>query len=205
MEQVSTTGADGDRVVAVVLAAGASTRMGRSKLTLPFGDSTVIGSTLKGVRASGVDDVVVVVGHHEEAVREALEPEVEAVRNPDPSRGNASSLAVGLAAHAGAGAAVVVPADMPRISSEAIDQVVDAWRGGACVAALVDYSDGAGHPVLIDRSLFDVVGELHASKALWRLIEGLDPEVVRRVTLDRPKPVDINREPDYRLALRRLG
>lgn len=200
-----TTGTPSGRVAAIVLAAGSSSRMGRSKLTLPFGESTVIGSTLRRVRDSSVDDVVVVVGHHEEAVRGTLESDVVVARNPDPSRGNASSLAVGLAAHADAGAAVVVPGDMPLISSEAIDRVVEAWRGGACVAALVDYSDGAGHPVLIDRSMFDVVAELHAPKALWRLIEGLDPEVVRRVALDRPKPVDVNREADYRLALQQLG
>jgi molybdenum cofactor cytidylyltransferase len=205
MEASPTSQTNGDRVVAIVLAAGAASRMGRSKLTLPLGDSTVIGTTLAAVEGSRVDDVIVVVGHHGQAVREAVAPGVSVVENPDPSRGNVSSLAVGLEAIGDAGAAVILPADLPTVWGAAIDNVIDAWRGGACVAALVEYSDALGHPLLIDRSMFDVAGALHGAKALWHLVEALDPEVVRRVRVDHPKPLDINREADYLLAVQQMG
>jgi len=191
-------------VVVIVLAAGGSSRMGQPKLVLPFGGMTVLGATLAAVCGSVADNIVVVLGHHADALRAAVPSGVQTVINPDPTRGNASSLAAGLAASPHAAAAVVILGDMPGVSPEVVDEVIAAWRGGACVAAVVEYADGPGHPLLIDGSLFGVVLALEGEGALWTLIDGLDRDVVRRVPVSSPKPTDVNRMEDYHRALREL-
>jgi molybdenum cofactor cytidylyltransferase len=191
-------------VAAVVLAAGEASRMGASKLTLRFGESTVIGTTISAVLRAGVDSIVVVVGHHAEEVAAAMPDDVMIVENEDPTRGNASSLATALVAVPGAGAVLVVLGDMPGVDPDVMDQLVAGWRGGACVAALVRYTDGPGHPLLIDASLFGIVMSLTGERSLWELVGGLDRDVVLEVAVAGPKPVDINSVADYRRATARL-
>lgn len=61
-----------NRIGAVVMAAGMSTRMGTSKLTLPYKQSTIIGEGVKALREGGVDEIVAVLGGYAELVREAV-------------------------------------------------------------------------------------------------------------------------------------
>ena len=102
---------------AVVLAAGASSRFGSPKQAL------LLEPVLDRVRASSVDDVVVVLGAYE------LESSARTVRCPDWERGPGASLRCGLAAlPAEAEAAVVVLGDGPGLDPAAIDRVIAAWR-----------------------------------------------------------------------------
>lgn len=90
-------------VCGVVLGAGRSTRLGRPKQTLPFGDTTLLGWTVRDVEASSLDRVVVVVvgGAAEEAKaglasRDSSAPRAELVSNDAYASGCASSLLAGL-------------------------------------------------------------------------------------------------------------
>ncbi|HEY7940414.1 MAG TPA: NTP transferase domain-containing protein, partial [Candidatus Limnocylindrales bacterium] len=90
-------------VTSVVLAAGAGSRFGGGKLLAPLEGRPVLQHVLDTLAAAGLTNVVVVLGEDAEAVETALRWRTERrVRNPDPARGLASSLQVGLAA-AGAG------------------------------------------------------------------------------------------------------
>jgi len=88
----------------VVLGAGRSTRLGRPKQTLPFGDTTLLGWTVRDVEASSLDRVVVVVGGAAEeakaglASRDSSAPRAELVSNDAYASGCASSLLAGLEA-----------------------------------------------------------------------------------------------------------
>jgi molybdenum cofactor cytidylyltransferase len=104
-------------VWAVVLAAGASSRFGSPKQAL------LLEPVLERVRASSVDDVVVVLGAHE------LQTSARTVLCPGWADGPGASLRCGLAAlPADAEAAVVVLADGPGLDPAAIDRVIAAWR-----------------------------------------------------------------------------
>lgn len=190
----------GRRVGAVVLGAGAASRMGRSKLTLPYGDSDVIGSILGTLRRSVVTDVVVVTGYHADEVEASIGGVVATTRNPDPDRGNVSSLVCGLdALDESIDGVVVVLGDMPGISVEVIDGVVGAFARGITDAVVPVYLDGWGHPIVASRGLIDIV-DRSADQPLWRAIKELDPTQRHEFVVDSPKPVDINTPLDHETA-----
>ena len=191
-------------IAAIVLAAGASRRLGRNKLLLPFSGGTVVSATIVRVLQSPVDRVVLVLGHEAELVRaRAGLPEdsrLSAVENPGWSSGMASSLRVGLEASGDAEAVIVALGDQPGIDPAVVARVVAAFRAGASLAVPVHGDPAApdgerlGHPVLFGRALF----------AELRALEGDTGarEVVRRHWASAARvlgvPVrDVDTEADY--------
>src|SRR2546428_13979091 len=86
------------QVSAIVLAAGRSSRMGRPKMTLPFGSSTILETVIEALEESEIRDVTVVLGHHWEQVYPVIQHrDVQVVVNPRPERGMLSSAQWGVA------------------------------------------------------------------------------------------------------------
>jgi CTP:molybdopterin cytidylyltransferase MocA len=128
---------------AVLLAAGASSRYG----TAPPKQQELLPRVLAALRASSVDDVVVVTGAHR------LETDARTVACPEWERGPGASLRCGVAALPDdAEAALVVLADGPELDPRAVDRVTASWRdeGGLVVAAT--YGGVRLHPVLLARA-----------------------------------------------------
>ncbi|HEY7444720.1 MAG TPA: nucleotidyltransferase family protein [Vicinamibacterales bacterium] len=147
-------------IPAIVLAAGASTRMGRPKALLPLGGETFLSRIVKTLRDAEVDDLLVVIGHEGAMITASLAPlafPVRVVENPDYSRGQLSSLQAGLRAadRPGVRGVLVTLVDLPLISSSTVRAVLDAYRRHP-TAAIVRPVDGNrhGHPVVFDRQLF---------------------------------------------------
>lgn len=129
-----------------MLAAGAATRFGSPKQRL------LLAPVLERVRASAVDDVVVVLGAYD------VETDAWTVRCPEWERGPGASLRCGLAALAsGTEAAVVVLADGPSLAPEAVDRVLAQWRAGGGGAVAASYGGARGHPLVLPRELWDAV------------------------------------------------
>ena len=128
------------RVAAVVLAAGEATRFGAPKQRI------LLPAVLERLTRTSVDEIVIVQGAYE------LEsPDARVVACEDWQRGPGASLRCGLAAlpH-DVEAAVVVLADGPHLSPEAVERVVAAWREkGGVVAA--SYDGARGHPLVLGR------------------------------------------------------
>jgi nicotine blue oxidoreductase len=124
-----------------VLAAGASTRFGEPKQRL------LLPGVLERVRASAVDEILVVLGAH------PVETDAATVACPQWDRGPGASLRCGVAAlPSNAAAAVVVLADGPDLDPRAIDRVIARWkRDGADVVAAT-YGGLRLHPVLLARA-----------------------------------------------------
>lgn len=150
-------------IPAIVLAAGKSTRMGRLKANLPLGDQqTFLTRIVSTLLDAGIDDVVIVVGHEAESVVAAFASSGLPARfavNRNYESGQLSSLLAGLALvdRPGVAAALVTLVDVPLTTAETVRAVLDRYR--RTHAAVVRPTRGAehGHPLLLDRSLFDAL------------------------------------------------
>lgn len=189
-------------ITAIVLAAGASKRMGQQKLVMPFRGSTILNATIGAATASGADQVVVVTGH-DAAIVEAsiLNDSAIVIRNHYARRGNMSSLMSGIEASPDAEAFVLVAGDMPTIRATDIRRMVDLWKTDHPYAAVTEYTDRISHPFLLSWAAVSDARPHQGEKVLWKLwIESGDERVVR-VQAGIPAPVDVNTEED----LGRLG
>ena len=154
---------------AVVLAAGAATRFGAPKQRL------LLPAVLERVRASCVDEVVVVAGAHE------LEADARVIPCPEWERGPGASLRCGLAA-LDAEAAVVVLADGPDLAPGAVDRLVERWRETGEPYLAASYDGARSHPVLLARELWPDVPD--------EGFRGREPVLVACDDLGSPGDVD---------------
>lgn len=141
------------RVGAVVLAAGASSRMGRMKALLEYGGETFVDRQVRAY-AGLCEPVVVVVSADGAAELVAGMKETERVvfvLNPRVEGGMISSLRCGLRALGGVEGALYAPVDGPGVKRETVAKLVAEWCGGVARAR------GGGHPVVVGR---EVMGEL---------------------------------------------
>ena len=148
-------------IAALVLAAGASTRMGQPKAALPLGSGgrTVLSASVVTLLDAGLPSVVVVAGAHAGAVRAAWpsrDPRVRIIDHAGWAQGQLSSLVAGLDAvdDPRLEAILVTLVDVPLVTSATVRAVVAAWRKTR--APIVRPVDGPlhGHPVIFDRSVF---------------------------------------------------
>jgi molybdenum cofactor cytidylyltransferase len=190
-------------ITAVVLAAGKSERMGRPKMLLPFGRKTLIETVLAGVLRSRVDDVVVVLGAHREAIEPVVSKfQLRTVFNPDHGNGMLSSVLRGLGeVPAAAQAFLVVLGDHPFPPASAIDRLIAARERTGKGIVLPVFRGRRGHPVLIDMRYRDDVTVLDPSVGLRQLLRD-HPNDVLEVSVRTPSVLtDIDRPSDYRKAL----
>jgi molybdenum cofactor cytidylyltransferase len=161
-------------VAGVVLAAGASTRMGENKLLLRLDGEALVARAARRAAAAGLDPVVVVLGHEAERVGRELDGiACRPVFNPDHATGQASSFRAGIAAvPEDAPAAVILLADMPHVTAEMIAALVGRYRQTRASLVVSEYGGVHAPPTLYDRSLF---GEIRAMSG-----DGCGRQVVRR-------------------------
>ena len=188
-------------ISAVVLAAGASTRMGAHKLLLPLGDQPIVRRTVRQVCDAGFADVLVVVGREADAVRAALDGlECRFAINAAYESGMGSSFRVAVDALGGCEAAVFALADQPFVTTDDYARVRDAFHGDRAIVC-ARFGDVTAPPHLFARELFD---------ELRTLTEGARPVLTRHASraliVDLPADhlVDIDTPEDYAQALHRV-
>jgi molybdenum cofactor cytidylyltransferase len=194
-------------VGAVLLAAGAGSRLGgRPKALLELGGVPLIVRQLVALSGAGVDEVVVVTGHHADAVEAAVRPfPITLVNNPSPDDGQASSVRVGLQALSPKLDAVMVAlADQPLISEQDITALIGAFKkrgDAAMVVPRVKVEGGdpePGNPVIFDAALREewLAGSADLACRKWRKSH---PDRVRwfetdnrryRVDIDTPEDLE---------------
>ncbi len=152
-------------ISALVLAAGQSTRMGRPKMVLPWGESTVLGHVIDVFRASGAEDVLVVSGGDRAAVEDiAASCAARAVFNPHYAEQDMlSSLQAGLRSMPlEAEACLVALGDQPQIMPSTVRALLDTYRSTSAPLIVPSYQMHRGHPWLVARSLWDAVLAMQA-------------------------------------------
>lgn len=197
---------DQPRTFAVLPAAGRSVRMGRPKLLLPWGDATVIERVVHTWRASHVDALVVVVHPDDLQLAEACRrfgADVVVAATPPPEMKD--SVLIGLEYLAACyrpvpdDAWLLAPADMPELTTAAVDAVVGAWRMGGGPIVVPCHNGRRGHPVLFAWPLADEVralGPAHGLNELVRRHPSREIELSDEAILaDLDTPDDYGRRP----------
>lgn len=156
------------RVVAVLLAAGTSSRMGELKQLMPYRGRTIVEACVETLLASAVDEVLVVVGHRADEVAAAVSRfAVRVVRNDDYLEGMSSSVAAGVrAAPEGADAVMICLCDQPHVPVTVFDAVLAAYRERDAAIVVPTIAGDTGHPVVFDLSLRDEILAADPSRGL---------------------------------------
>jgi molybdenum cofactor cytidylyltransferase len=184
-------------IAGIILAAGASSRMGTPKALLDYRGETFLNRLIR-VLGAVCDPVIVVLGYHAEEIRSAAHGRARFVVNPDPSRGQLSSLQTALAAvPEDAEGFLFVPVDCPAAEPETVRRIVETLLSSEELLVIPQFEGRHGHPVCARREL---IAELLALPA-----EGQAKEVVRRHaahyfdTLDAGVLSDIDDPEAYRI------
>ena len=172
-------------IAALVLAAGRAVRMGSPKLLAPVGGHPLIEWVITAARASGCDDVLVVLGAGADEIgRVAVEAGARTVLNPRHAEGMGTSVAAGVAALPGTCEAVVVLlGDQPFVTPEIIDALIEAHRSTGRPLVASRYGTVRGVPALIARPMFEEARRL-AGGAGGRVLFRRHPDLV--VDVDVP-------------------
>jgi molybdenum cofactor cytidylyltransferase len=195
-----------DQVAAIILAAGASARMGHPKQLLPWGEKTMLQHVVDIVSAAPVDQIVLVLGYQAQKVLDSLDlgqqpatPSIQVVINPHPERGLSSSMQVGLAAlEDDIDAALFVLADQPAITPQIIGAIVERYRQTHAPIVVPVYQGRRGNPTLFAREMFPALMQVRQDQG-GRAILGRYAHLIAQVEVGSDAIFqDIDTVEDYR-------
>jgi molybdenum cofactor cytidylyltransferase len=186
------------KIAGVLLAAGQARRAGGiNKLLATINDEPVVRIAARNALGSGLASLTVVTGHMSTEIEAALDGlPVTFVHNPDYAEGMAGSIRAGIAAlPADADAALILLADMPEVTAEAIDRLIAAYAPEAGVLIVGAAHDGKrGNPVLWDKSHFEDLARLEGDSGARLLLDDHPDDLVlvetgpgARLDLDTPE------------------
>jgi molybdenum cofactor cytidylyltransferase len=179
--------------------------MGAPKAALLTGDGdSFVARIVRTLREAHVDDLVIVTGRHHEAVidalrRDRLMPSPRVVRNPDPSRGQLSSLLAGMDA-------VVTPrteavmmtlVDVPLVRASTVIAVIDQWRVSRAPIVRPAIGDRHGHPVIFDGAVLDEIRRAPHDVGAKSVIRAHEHEIVNVPVDDEGCVRDVDTPSDY--------
>lgn len=191
-------------VPAVVLAAGRSSRMGRTKALLPTATEGEIFVTriVRVLRQGGVDDVVVVVSPEGHAIRSALlasDAPVRIVVNPNPDQGQLSSLLTGLQAvdRPGVAGMLVTLVDVPLIEPGVTRLLLETYERHRPPIVRPAREGRHGHPVVLDRRVFRALRNADPALGAKPVVRAYRGEAVEVPVQEDGPFVDIDTPADY--------
>jgi CTP:molybdopterin cytidylyltransferase MocA len=172
-------------VVAIVPAAGRSSRFGGAKLLADVDGVRLIDRTIGCLLDAGLERIVVVVGRPDalDEARLVHDGRVSLVVNVDPSRGMFSSIQTGIAAAAD-DAYLVLPADMPFVRASTVTSVLDRTREVRSVV-VPTFHGRRGHPIVISADLRTHVLAADPSSTLKGVLR---TSAIRQIEIDVDDP-----------------
>ncbi|SDB54467.1 molybdenum cofactor cytidylyltransferase [Flavobacteriaceae bacterium MAR_2010_188] len=149
-------------ITAIILAAGKSSRMGRTKQLLPWKESTLIESVIIQFQKSKVDEVVVVLGNQHELIQKSLSnlKNLRIVVNKNPDSGMLSSIQTGISSSYNSSAAIIGLVDQPAVDDAYINLLIEKNRDSNKSLVATNYKNSVGVPALFGKEHFDTILQL---------------------------------------------
>ncbi len=191
-------------ITILVPAAGESKRMGRPKLILPYGGSSILGTVVRNACASSADHVLVVLGSNKDVLeKEIRDHQVKIAVNRQYRSGMLSSVKCGLKElPGGTDAVMVMLGDQPMIGRKVLDQMIHAYREYPGKILVAIHGGKRGHPLLFSSGFAGEILEMSGSQSLRNLLERHADRVIE-VPVDSPEILrDIDTEKDYQYELK---
>ena len=163
----------------IILAAGASTRMGSPKQLLSYQGESLVNKTIKQAIASVCHPVMLVLGANSESILSQLEqiqlPNLIIVENPDWQLGMSASICWGMTAlvdnYPTIEAVVITVCDQPFLNAEIINNLVESYHSTNQQIIACEYADTLGVPVLFSRKYFSELANLTQDMGARKLIK----------------------------------
>jgi molybdenum cofactor cytidylyltransferase len=194
-------------IAAILLAAGASTRMGRSpKALLSIDGVPAVRHLVELCEDQRLAPIVVVTGAEGRGISEAVRgTSATCVENAEWAEGRTGSVRTGLATLDGATGALLWPVDHPFVQAKTVGDLLARARSDAMALWVIPTFDGrGGHPVVLQPSTFAAIAELGADQSLRSLLPRFGPQVVRVPVRDPGVVENVDTPEAFRAALARL-
>lgn len=184
---------------AVILAAGESVRLGRTKQLEPWGASNLLGHVVSRGRSMPVDEVWVVLGHDVDRILEATDlDDVGIIENPEWAEGVASSLRVALDALTRLSKcerALILAGDEPEVSMDVVAELISSHGRSGKPVSVAKYRYSQAYPVVVERSIWPRLMSLEGDEDTFRLWQA-HPEWVNEVWFSTAPPRGVDTESD---------
>lgn len=196
-----------DRISAILLAAGESTRLGEVKALLPWQGQTILQRQIEALTQAGAVDIVVVLGHQAERLAPLVKtmPRVKVVRNAHYREGKTTSIKAGLkAVDPASGTILILGVDQPR-SAATLAALLEHHRGAGALITIPVYRGQGGHPAVFSASLIPELMVITEEQAGLKAVVYRPGREIERVEMPSMEVLlDINTPQDYERALRFL-
>lgn len=190
-------------ISAIILAAGASRRMGQPKMLMQWGKSTVLGQVIATFQNAGIEDVLVVTGGAHEQVQKIVEQHgARSVFNSEFSTSEMlSSVQCGLkvlSEESGAQAALIGLGDQPQAQLESILLICEKFRNEKSRLIVPSFQMRRGHPWLVERSLWNELLQMRPPQSPRDFLQNFANEITY-IEVDTPSILaDLDTPQDYR-------
>jgi CTP:molybdopterin cytidylyltransferase MocA/HD superfamily phosphodiesterase len=195
------------KIAAVILSAGASTRMGAFKPLLELGGKPLLVHVIETAHRAGVADVRVVTGHRAEAIDPAVAAAgAAAVFNPDFETGMFSSVCAGIKSLGPAVEAFfLLPVDIPLVRPATFQRLAAAWAQEPGRVFYPVFAGKRGHPPLVPAALIPAILQHPGHGGLQKVLEGYEDRARDVAVADENILFDVDRPEDYEAAKDRFA
>jgi molybdenum cofactor cytidylyltransferase len=190
-------------VSGVILAAGTSSRLGQPKQLLDLHGEPLLRWTVRNAIASGLDEVVLVLGARAEEIGTAVgELGQRTVINPDFAKGQGTSLVAGLKAiDARVEGILFMLGDQPQVGPEIIDLLIERFRDAGAPIVQPVYGGIPANPVLFSLTLKDELLAITGDEGARSIVRAHKKDIVFVSVSDGPPPRDVDTIEDYQALI----
>ncbi|MGJ5675018.1 MAG: nucleotidyltransferase family protein [Nostochopsis sp.] len=190
-------------VAIIILAAGASTRMGRPKQLLEYNGRSLIQHAVEVAIASVCHPIIVVLGAYADRIKPEIVTSVETIENPFWHQGMSTSIRMGIEtlnkSDYKAEAAILMLCDQPFVSPSLIERLIKVYRTTSAPIVASEYAQILGVPAIFDRTLFPQLTQLSQDAGARKIIQKYVRQVAR---VAFPQGIiDIDTPQDYNSAI----